>query len=353
MRAALLRQLDRVVGEQVAVDDRDERQRARVSYGHFVEHFLGRGEDRRGSARRAAGPRPTGRSPNLSRTLSATRRALPRSYTDVAGELCAMASANRPLAAGVASRVVTIPAPADSPNSVTRSGSPPNAAMLSRTQRNAASTSRSPMLESKRRAAAVERRQVEKAQRSESVVERHHDDLAARRPACDRRRAAGCWTRGCRRRRAATPSRVSRRPARCPTMPRCSGSGSPRPAARPGRCGMSGRGRLRAGRPERGGVGDLGPPLGRFRRPETQVAHRRRGVADALPRPRRGRRRCRAPGRRWSRSQVVDRHTSRILVHAFHAPHLTSRSTAGLGRRSIILPASRRRPGTGAWVACW
>ena len=44
-----------------------------------------------------------------------------------------------------------MPAPADSPKSVTRSGSPPNAAMLSRTQRSAASTSRKPRFVSNRR----------------------------------------------------------------------------------------------------------------------------------------------------------------------------------------------------------
>jgi len=72
--------------------------------------------------------------PNSSSTVSATRRALPLSYTDVAGELCAMALANSHRAAGMARSVVTIPAPADSPNTVTQWGSPPNAAMLSRTQ---------------------------------------------------------------------------------------------------------------------------------------------------------------------------------------------------------------------------
>ena len=37
-----------------------------------------------------------------------------------------------------------LPAPADSPNTVTRSGSPPNAAISSRTQRSAATWSWSP-----------------------------------------------------------------------------------------------------------------------------------------------------------------------------------------------------------------
>ena len=39
MRTALTGQLDRVVLEQVAIDNWDKSQRARVSYGDFVEHF--------------------------------------------------------------------------------------------------------------------------------------------------------------------------------------------------------------------------------------------------------------------------------------------------------------------------
>jgi hypothetical protein len=77
-------------------------------------------------------------------------RPRPLSYTDVAGELWAIARLNRPAADGTASSVVTMPAPADSPNSVTRSGSPPKAAMLSCTQCSASSTSRNARLESKR-----------------------------------------------------------------------------------------------------------------------------------------------------------------------------------------------------------
>ena len=72
-----------------------------------------------------------------------------------------------------------MPAPADSPNSVTRSGSPPNAAMLSRTQRSAASTSRRPRLVSNRRLVGVERGQVEESERTEPVVHGDDDRLAA------------------------------------------------------------------------------------------------------------------------------------------------------------------------------
>jgi len=54
------------------------------------------------------------------------------------GPLWMMALWNRPFAAGTASRVPILIPPADSPNRVTLSGSPPKAAMLSRTQVRAA-----------------------------------------------------------------------------------------------------------------------------------------------------------------------------------------------------------------------
>jgi hypothetical protein len=49
--------------------------------------------------------------------------------------LCAMAWPNKPAASGIDSSVVTLIAPADSPATVTRPGSPPNAAMFSCTHR--------------------------------------------------------------------------------------------------------------------------------------------------------------------------------------------------------------------------
>ena len=64
----------------------------------------------------------------------------------VPGTLCAMARRNRPAAAGMTSRAAIAPAPADSPNTVTRPGSPPKAAMFSRTQRSAATWSSRPRL---------------------------------------------------------------------------------------------------------------------------------------------------------------------------------------------------------------
>jgi hypothetical protein len=84
-------------------------------------------------------------SPPTRRASSAvTRAASSGSAAACAAPLCVIALANRPLAAGRASRVVTLIAPADSPKTVTRSGSPPKAAMFSRTQRRAASWSRIP-----------------------------------------------------------------------------------------------------------------------------------------------------------------------------------------------------------------
>ncbi len=48
VRAAFLSDLHRIVGEHIAVDDRDERQRAGVTHWHFVEYFCRGGNDRRG-----------------------------------------------------------------------------------------------------------------------------------------------------------------------------------------------------------------------------------------------------------------------------------------------------------------
>jgi hypothetical protein len=54
------------------------------------------------------------------------------------------AAEKRPRALGNASSVITAPPPADWPAMVTRAGSPPNAAMLSRTHSRAGSQSRMP-----------------------------------------------------------------------------------------------------------------------------------------------------------------------------------------------------------------
>ena len=65
---------------------------------------------------------------------------------NVPGTDWAMARRNRPLASSIASRAAITPAPADSPNTVTLAGSPPKAAMLSLTQRSAATASSRPRL---------------------------------------------------------------------------------------------------------------------------------------------------------------------------------------------------------------
>ena len=57
---------------------------------------------------------------------------------------CTIAWWNSPCAAGRPSSVATLMPPADSPKIVTRSGSPPNAAMLSRTHSSASTWSRIP-----------------------------------------------------------------------------------------------------------------------------------------------------------------------------------------------------------------
>ncbi len=62
------------------------------------------------------------------------------------GTLCAMARRKSPAARGMASSAATDPPPADSPKTVTRSGSPPKARMLSRTHCSAATWSSSPRL---------------------------------------------------------------------------------------------------------------------------------------------------------------------------------------------------------------
>jgi hypothetical protein len=65
---------------------------------------------------------------------------------NVPGTDCAMARLNRPFASSMASSAAITPAPADSPKTVTLSGSPPNRATLSLTQRSAATASSRPRL---------------------------------------------------------------------------------------------------------------------------------------------------------------------------------------------------------------
>ena len=98
---------------------------------------------RAGSA--AANASAAGGSP-ASAAMAAVMSAASAGEKNVPGTLCAIARRNRPSAAGMTSSDAIAPAPADSPNTVTRSGSPPNAAMFSLTQPNAATWSSRPRL---------------------------------------------------------------------------------------------------------------------------------------------------------------------------------------------------------------
>ena len=112
----------------------------------------------------------------------------------------------RPPAAWPAARR-PIPPPADSPKTVTRSGSPPNAAMLSRTHSSAATWSSRPRLAG---APSIWREALD----ADPVVEGHHDDAAvAGQPAAVvLGQARTCRSR--RRRRGSTPSPAGRRRVR-------------------------------------------------------------------------------------------------------------------------------------------
>ena len=90
----------------------------------------------RRSAAVASSPSSAAQAPAMSRASSGVK--------NVPGTLCAIARPNSPAARGIASSAATDPPPADSPNTVTRPGSPPNARMLSRTHSSAATWSSSP-----------------------------------------------------------------------------------------------------------------------------------------------------------------------------------------------------------------
>ena len=72
-----------------------------------------------------------------------------------------------------------MPAPADSPNSVTRSGSPPNAAMLSRTHSQRQQDVAQPKVGVEPASCSAEGRQIQEAQRADPVVDGDDDDVAA------------------------------------------------------------------------------------------------------------------------------------------------------------------------------
>ena len=141
--------LERVPREDGAVDDRRERQQAErqrapldgVRSGLHLDDEVGGRRDQ--GLEGDAGDGLAGRL--HARALSASVRVTVRATSGV--RVCAaapdwvMAWANRPDADGIASSVVTLIAPADSPATVTRPGSPPKAATLSCTHRSAATWS--------------------------------------------------------------------------------------------------------------------------------------------------------------------------------------------------------------------
>ena len=103
---------------------------------------------------------------------------------------CTIAWWNRPCAAGRPRSVPTLIPPADSPKMVTWSGSPPNAAMLSRTH-----SSAHDLVEDAGVARAGELRaedlvEVQEPERAEPVVDADDHDVAVRRRSGCRRRSA-------------------------------------------------------------------------------------------------------------------------------------------------------------------
>ena len=132
-----------------------------------------------GTARRAS------QSPGSTSSSSSTRVATRVAVSDLMLWLPApdwgIARWKSPFALGVPMSVPTLMPPADSPKIVTLLGSPPNAAMLSRTHSSARD-----LVEDAEVAGALRALEqlveVQEAERAEAVVDRHdHDAVAARR----------------------------------------------------------------------------------------------------------------------------------------------------------------------------
>ena len=104
-----------------------------------------------------------------------------------------------------ASSAATLMPPADSPNSVTLSGSPPNSAMFRLTQSSARIWSARPSAPVAGSAPSVASQQIDKAERAQPVIDRDDDDVALR-PGLRRDRPIGCRRRSDRRRHGSTPS---------------------------------------------------------------------------------------------------------------------------------------------------
>ena len=166
------RRVDRMPRQQIDPVGQTVRQRRRRRGALELELARGAANSRCGSA---LSVRFDGATPSRARNSRACRARVSRSAISGRAGLCAIARVNNPSAAGLASSAKTEVAPADSPNTVTRSGSPPNAAMLSRTQGSAAIWSR-------RHEVVVEARpevaELEAAEHPEPVGDVDDDDVA-------------------------------------------------------------------------------------------------------------------------------------------------------------------------------
>ena len=161
-----------------AVDDRLERQARRRRLGSSVRSGSRRGSRPSGTARNASRSSPARR-----RGSRRARRATSAARSRVADPRRTRRSArsrlwNSPRRRASPSSVPTLPAPADSPKIVTSSGSPPNAAMLSRTHSSAATWSSRPALPEPCELGAEQVGEVQEAERPEPVVDRDDDDVA-------------------------------------------------------------------------------------------------------------------------------------------------------------------------------
>ena len=132
------------------------------------------------SRSRSTSPGPT---PASARNFCATTVARSGSWTCAPAPLWGMARLEQARAAGAARSTPTLIAPADSPKIVTWSGSPPNAAMLSRTHSSAAIWSRMPALPGPSKPGRRRSSRCRKPNDAEPVVDRHDDDVAVRREA--------------------------------------------------------------------------------------------------------------------------------------------------------------------------
>ena len=200
--------------QHIAIHDRPERitieQRCRRRTQRFLRR-LDRGEKigHRNGLQCLHGRRgdPKCRSTH---SVSASARSFVRSRT--AAPLWMIARWNNPAARGIASSVLTLPPPPDSPNIVTLPGSPPNAGDIvahpfqrgDHVQR--AGIARMP------ESLAADRREVEMAENIQPLIDVHHDDVVFASPTACRAAAAHSRCRKRTHRHGTTPS---------PAAPRC------------------------------------------------------------------------------------------------------------------------------------